>query len=235
MTYSDFIDKVALDTEFSAAHAGEIRSALKNLYEGSGTARKMFDDWIAAGKSFTIDRTLDDNAYGHINTGRIEINLDWLEGNTYISREGKAVADTAQTLIAHEFVHAVLGLDDNIDERRGVYSGDTVDRANQIFGELSYPEQVSYLAYDSEGSLHRAGYDYTGGATIDVAVSRDGDISVGNFPESPSAATRDLLIGGGSANTLISGAGDDFLFGAGGDDILKGDGGIDTAVYYGVS
>ncbi|MEP1931304.1 MAG: VWA domain-containing protein [Roseibium sp.] len=232
MPFATIEAKLTINAGFSAAQQASIKKAIEDSYDGSAIAKKMFDDWIAAGKTLTVDKTTDNNAYGYPGTGRIEINLDWLEGNTYINPTGKAVTDTLQTLILHEFVHAVLSKLDNYDEASGDYDGDTVEFSNTMYAQLGLDKQLSYIAYDSAGTLHTLNYEYTGGKTIDVAVSRDGNISVGNFPASnPLASTKDLLIGGGSANTLISGKGDDFLVGAGGNDTLKGDAGTDTAVY----
>ncbi|MFN9403073.1 MAG: Calx-beta domain-containing protein, partial [Dolichospermum sp.] len=137
------------------------------------------------------------------------------------------VEDTAVTAIVHELGHALTGRRDNGDYVTD-YKGENVKFVNQIYQELGLPEQISYIAYDDDGSLHELNFDYTEGATIDRAVSRDSD-----WNSSAAGNSKDLLIGGPSANTLQSGDGNDFLWGAGGNDSLFGGNGTDTVGFKG--
>jgi hypothetical protein len=127
----------------------------------------------------------------------------------------------------HELGHALTGRRDNGDYVTD-YKGENVKFVNQIYQQLGLPEQISYIAYDDDGSLHELNFDYTKGATIDRAVSRDS-----NWNSSAAGNSRDLLIGGPSANTLQSGDGNDFLWGAGGNDSLFGGNGTDTVGFKG--
>ncbi len=226
MAFADIEARLTI-TGFSAGAAATIRAAIKTVYEGSATAKGIFDGWIAtAGNVFTVEFVA--GAFQALTgTGRIQIDLAELTNANYIDNNGKAVADTAATAILHEFVHALTGKIDNwnnIDD----YRGDTVRQSNIIYKELGLPEQNSYIAYDTTGNILTRGRDYTGGAAIDRSVAGDQ-----NWNSGPAGDSKDLLIGGASANTLQSGAGADFLFGAGGNDTLDGGDGSDTIVLTG--
>jgi Ca2+-binding RTX toxin-like protein len=115
-------------------------------------------------------------------------------------------------------------------------------------------KQISYTA-TAYSTLQKGGYEYTNGTQIDAAynvefqraveTSPGSGISINtlfnqgtgltedDFTSAPLGNSRDLLIGGSSANSLKSGAGNDFLFGGGGNDTLDGGTGKDTAVYFG--
>ncbi|MGI0481757.1 putative Ig domain-containing protein [Geminocystis sp. CENA526] len=232
---------------FTATDKATILSAMQTAYNGSSTARTMFHNWIDAGK--TIEIKFVPRAFqAYLNDGKLELDLSFLENATYITPRGKAVKDTAVTAIVHELVHALTGRMDagenNPAKERSLrlngyyidsggrettdYKGSNVDYANVIFAQLGLPQQVSYIAYDSDGSLHKLNFDYTNGATIDRAVSQDLDHS-----SQKAGNSKDLLIGGPSKNTFYSGDGDDFLWGLGGDDTLNGGNGIDTAGFMG--
>jgi VCBS repeat-containing protein len=212
-------------TGFTAAQKTTLLATLQTAYDGSSTARTMFENWIAAGK--TIDIRFVPGAFqAFTNTGRVEIDFALLANASYIDPTGTAVRDTLLTALVHELGHALTGRRDNWTNLD--YKGDNVKFVNRIYKELGLPEQISYIAYDSTGNLHRLNYRYTNGAAIDAA--RTGDI---NMNSSALGVSKDLLIGGPSANTLESGDGNDFLFGAGGDDTLNGGVGRDTAVYFG--
>ncbi len=213
-------------TGFSAADKTTILDAMKTAYDGSATAKTMFDDWIAAGKEIKVDFVAD-AFQAYRNTGKIEVDLSYLDDANYIDNNGKAVEDTAVTAVLHELVHALTGKRDNWD---GVaeYRGDTVKMSNKIYDELGIAEQNSYIAYDSAGDILERGREYTAGAAIDRSQSGDRD-----WNSSAAGVSKDLLIGGGSANNLQSGRGADVLFGAGGDDNLNGGDGDDIALLSG--
>ncbi|MTJ06082.1 MAG: DUF4214 domain-containing protein [Sediminimonas qiaohouensis] len=211
-------------TGFSAADKTAILAAMKTAYEGSATAKTMFDDWISAGKTIDIDYKAG-KFQAYSNTGDVEIDVAWLADNDYISPTGKAVEDTLVTGLVHELGHALTGKSDN--NTKADYKGDNVTFVNKIYKELGLPEQISYTAYDS-GSFLERDREYTNGTAIDVAVTRNSDISThDNTPDN----TKDLVIGGSSANKLQTGKGNDFLVGQGGNDELSGGDGTDTAVY----
>jgi hypothetical protein len=162
-----------------------------------------------------------------LNTRRLELGLAFLADNSYVTPTGLAVTDGAVTAIVHEIGRALMGTPDKWTTAN--YAEDNVDFVNKIYDELSLPRQISYTAYDENGSILKAGYDYTNGATVDVAMTFDDDINT----SVNSAVTRDLLVGGALDNKLISGDGDDFLAGQGGSDTPSGGAGRDTAVYLG--
>ncbi len=212
---------------FNAADKATILAAMQTAYDGSSTAKTMFDNWIDAGKTITIFKP-STPIFGAVpDTGKLYLDLSFLTNNTYITPTGKAVEDTAVTAIVHELGHALTGRRDNGDYVTD-YKGENVKFVNQIYQELGLPEQISYIAYDDDGSLHELNFDYTEGATIDRAVSRDSD-----WNSSAAGNSKDLLIGGPSANTLQSGDGNDFLWGAGGNDSLFGGNGTDTVGFKG--
>ncbi|WP_092860328.1 VWA domain-containing protein [Albimonas pacifica] len=213
-------------TGFSAGDEATILDAMRTAYNGSATAKKMFDDWIAAGNDIEVDFVA--NAFqAFTNTGRIEIDLSYLDDASYIDNNGQAVEDTAVTAVLHELVHALTGKRDNWD---GVteYRGDTVKMSNKIYKELGIAEQNSYIAYDSSGTILERDREYTAGGAIDRSQSGDRD-----WNSSAAGVSKDLLIGGASANNLQSGRGADVLFGAGGDDNLNGGDGDDVALLSG--
>jgi hypothetical protein len=211
---------------FTAADKATILGAMQTAYDGSSTARTMFHNWIDAGKTIEI-KFVPGAFQAYANTGKLELDLSFLTNNTYITPTGKAVEDTPVTAIVHELGHALTGRRDNGDYVTD-YKGENVKFVNQIYQQLGLPEQISYIAYDDDGSLHELNFDYTKGATIDRAVSRDS-----NWNSSAAGNSRDLLIGGPSANTLQSGDGNDFLWGAGGNDSLFGGNGTDTVGFKG--
>ncbi|WP_165375336.1 DUF4214 domain-containing protein [Roseovarius nitratireducens] len=223
MAFADIEAKTNV-TGFSNADKTAILAAMKTAYDGSATAKTMFDDWVAAGKTIDIDFKAG-KFQAFANTGDVEIDVSWLADNDYISPKGKAVEDTLVTGLVHELGHALTGKLDN--NTKADYKGDNVTFVNKIYKELGLPEQISYTAYDSGDFLERD-RDYTNGTAIDVAVTRDSDISThDNTPDN----TKDLVIGGSSANKLQTGKGNDFLVGRGGNDTLSGGDGTDTAVY----
>jgi Ca2+-binding RTX toxin-like protein len=216
-------------TGYTPAQTTTILSTMQAAYNGSASARTMFDNWINAGKKISI-ANVPNQFSAFANTGNVQADLSLLNNATYIDLTGTAVQDTLTTALVHELGHALTGKLDNFTNTD--YKGDNVKLVNQMYKELGIPEQVSYIAYDSSGTFHRLNYKYTNGATIDSAVTVETQGTT-NWNSSPLGTSKDLLLGGASANILQSGAGDDFLFGGGGDDELRGDAGRDTAVYYG--
>jgi len=223
MTWS-FSEKTTL-TGFTTAQEAEILAALQTAYDGSSTARTMFHNWIDAGNIIDI-KYVPGAVQAYVNTGRVEIDLAELNNASYISPIGTAVEDTLLTALVHELGHALTGRRDNVSQTD--YKGDNVNFVNLIYNELGLPEQISYIAYDSDGTLHRLNYEYTNGAAIDAARTGDEDMSSAAL-----GTSNDLLIGGPSPNILQSSNGNDFLFGAGDDDELNGGAGKDTGVYFG--
>lgn len=213
-------------TGFTTAQKAEILATLQTAYDGSSTARTMFDNWIDAGN--TIDIKFVSGVFqAYPSTGRVEIDLTFLNNASYISPLGTAVKDTLLTALVHELGHALTGKLDNVTNLD--YKGDNVKFVNQIYKELGLPEQVSYIAYDLDGTLHKLNYKYTNGAAIDAART---DNAAG-MSSAALGTSNDLLIGGPSKNILQSSNGNDFLFGAGGNDELNGGAGKDTGVYFG--
>lgn len=230
MTFAQVQAKTTIAAAFSAADRNTILAAMKTAYDGSATARKMFEDYIAVARNrinikFQAGKFQSNSPTG---SGDLTLDLAYLKDNTYITPTGKAVADTPLTAIVHELGHALAGLKDDGDYKTD-YKGKNVEFVNKIYTELGLPQQVSYIAYDDNGSLHKLNFEYTNGAPIDKAFSGDR-----SWTSVPAGDSKDLLIGGAGNNRLQSGAGNDFLFGGGGNDELNGGSGSgDTAIFTG--
>jgi Ca2+-binding RTX toxin-like protein len=187
----------------------------------------MFHNWIDFDPRRRLDIKFVPGTLGStLNKGKVTFDPGVLNNASYISPIGTAVKDTFLTAFLHELGHALTENDDSYSEVD--YKGDNVKYVNQIYNELGLPEQVSYIAYDENGTFHKLNYKYTNGAEIDAARTADENMSSAGL-----GASNDLLIGGPSANILQSSKGDDFLFGAGGNDELNGGTGTDTGVYFG--
>jgi len=218
-------------TGFTAAQEAEILAVLETAYDGSSTARTMFHDWIDADAGNTIDINFAPGTLAaDLSSGQVSMDFAVFENASYISPIGTAVQDTLLTALIHELGHALTGKTDNYTEVD--YKGDNVSFVNQIYRDLGLPEQVSYIAYDVDGTFHRLNYEYTNGAAIDAArtYSEPRDTRMSSAAR---GVSKDLLIGGPLDDTLQSGLGNDFLFGAGGNDELNGGFGRDTGVYFG--
>jgi Ca2+-binding RTX toxin-like protein len=209
---------------FSAAEKATILAAMQTAYDGSGTARTMFENWIATGKTIGIEN-VPGVFQAFVGAGNLQIDLAFLNDLSYVNDKGKPVLHSLLGALVHELGHALTGRLDNTSATD--YQGDNVRYVNTIWKELGLDKEISYLA-QARSNLHKVGYEYTNGATINAA--RTGDV---NMNTAALGNSKDLLIGGPSANILQSSAGDDFLFGAGGNDDLNGGAGKDTAVYYG--
>jgi Ca2+-binding RTX toxin-like protein len=211
-------------TGFTIAQQATILATLQTAYDGSSTARTMFENWIATGNIIDI-RFVTGVFQAYINTGIVEIDPSYISDLSYINDTGTPVLHSLLGALVHELGHALTGRRDNVSLTD--YQGDNVRYVNQIWRELGLDKEISYIA-QARNDIHRVGYQYTNGAVIDAA--RSGDF---NMNSSALGVSRDLLIGGPSANILQSGQGNDFLFGAGGNDELNGGDGRDTAVYFG--
>jgi len=237
MAFSDIEAKTNIDTGFlgiggfSSAEEVAILAAMRTAYDGSDTAKKMMDDWVATGAEIDIDYKADVfqaftfTAGG--GTGDLELDLSYIEEGAYINPNGKAVAETLVGALTHELGHGLTGRLDNGNYTTD-YKGDNVNFINPILDDLGLEERLSYIAWDRTGILE-VGRDYTNGTAVDVATALNQ-----NWNSSAAGNSDDLLIDGDGSNILISGQGDDFLVGQGGNDTLAGGaGGTDTAVYFG--
>lgn len=218
-------------TGFSDADKAIILGAMETAYNGSAKAKAMFDNFLATpGNDIDVvygaGKFQGGDATHPAGTGYLLLDLNFIKDATYLSPTGKAVKDTAVTAIVHELGHALGGLFDDGDYVTD-YKGANVNYVNPMYKELGLPEQISYIAYDTTGNILPLNYQFTNGATIDRAEAGDND-----WNSSGAGNSRDLLVGGASANQLDSGAGDDFLAGRGGNDTLNGGAGRDTAIYF---
>lgn len=213
-------------TAFTDAQKASILAAMQTAYDGSNDARTMFENWVAAGKTFKINSVDEVNMYAYGNSGETYLNFSFLTNATYINNNGTAVKDTLLTCLVHELGHALTGKRDNFTTTE--YKGDNVKFVNEIYKDLGLSEQNSYISYDTTGLIHTLNYKYTNGAAIDASESGNRSWNSGALGNS-----KDLLIGGAGANTLETGQGNDFLFGAAGDDVLRGGDGRDTGIFLG--
>jgi Ca2+-binding RTX toxin-like protein len=212
-------------TGFSDAQKASILADMQKAYEGSPTAKAMFDNWIATASN-TIDIKFMPGVYqAYAGTGRVEIDPAYITDLSYINDKGTPILHSQLGALVHELGHALTGRRDTVTDTD--YQGDNVRYVNQIWKELGLEKEISYIA-QARNNIHKVGYQYTNGATIDAAVS-----GKANWSSAKLGNSKDLLIGNPSANILQSSDGNDFLFGAGGNDELNGGKGKDTAVYYG--
>ncbi|MCA2708872.1 MAG: VWA domain-containing protein [Microcystis sp. M015S2] len=242
MAFSDVQARTTI-TGFSAADEAIILNAMKTAYNGSSLARTMFDDWIATptntiqiqyekGKAYALTQP---TLFGSKGTGKVFLDLQFVSTINYITPTGQAVELDPVHVVVHELGHALTGrLDINPSDGGFLtdYKGANVIYTNPMLAQLGIPERVSYIAAGldvTSGGVLERNFQYTNGATIDRAVSRDSDWSMSLL----TLNSKDLLIGGPSANILQSGFGDDFLWGAGGNDSLFGGNGTDTVGFKG--
>ena len=231
MTLQDVLNAVNF-SGFNASDEAKINSAITSTYNGSSTAKKMYDDWVSAGNNIQID-FLADSFQAYVGQGRIEIDIPYIDDLYYIDDKGNSVKYPLDAALAHEFVHAFESLLDNYDAPSGDYAGDTVDFTNKIHRELGYPDRNSYLSANFDNVI-KPSFSYTGGVEIDRSVALDQSWSATGSIFKGTLLSDDLLIGGPSSNSLEGNLGNDFLFGGGGDDFLNGGlGGTDTVVLSG--
>jgi Ca2+-binding RTX toxin-like protein len=218
-------------TGFSPAQEAEILAVLQTAYDNSSTARTMFHYWIDKDAGNTIDIKFEPGTLAStLSSGEVLMDFAVFQNGSYISKIGTAVKDTLFTALIHELGHALMGYEDNFT---GVdYKGDNVRFVNEIYNEVGLYEQVSYIAYDIDGTFHKLNYKYTNGAAIDAARTYNEPLDT-MMSTVERNVSKDLLIGGPLDDTLESSKGDDFLFGAGGNDELNGGTGKDTGVYFG--
>lgn len=233
-TVDDVLEKLTFDEQFSPAEVERIKSVIRNAYEQSPIARKMFKDFAVLGGN-DININFSENGFSSSQHGRdtstdgasgggepvLSIDLNWLENNTYISTNGKAVADSLEAALIHELVHLMTGLSDasNLGEQ-----GATIEFANSIYQQMGIAEQASYSAYDSTGNTHTTNFEYTQGQAIDRAftlLSENSDIDDLNSNEGGNLS--DLIIGNERDNVINGGDGNDYLYGGDGNDTLNGD------------
>lgn len=226
MALADVLARTTI-TGFSSTDRAIIEGVLQAAYDGSATARTMFENWIATpGRTIAVAFESGKFRYNGANS-TVEVDLGYLDGLSYISDTGEAVLHTPLGAVMHEISHALNGTTDNVTSTD--YQGDNVRFVNQIWAELGLPREISYIA-QARGSVHWHGHEYTDGQTIEAAVSANK-----NLDSSALGDSDDLLVGGAGNNTLQAGQGNDFLAGGGGNDLLQGGaGGRDTAVYRGL-
>jgi Ca2+-binding RTX toxin-like protein len=228
------LEKINFDEQFSPEEVDRIKSVIRNAYEQSPIARKMFNDFTVVGGN-EIKINFSENGFSSDIFGRdsstdvansdgepgLSIDLNWLENNTYISTNGKAVEDTLEAALIHELVHLMTGL---TDESTPGEQGATVEFTNSIYREMGIAEQASYSAYDSTGNTHTTNFEYTQGQAIDRAFTLLSENStINDLDSSEGGVLNDLIIGNERNNVINGGDGNDFLYGGDGNDILKGD------------
>ena len=231
MVFADVESKTTIKIGFSAPEKAAILEAMRTAYEGSATAKVMFDSFIAIpGNTINIEKF--PGFMAGRGDGKLFLDLSILATTNYITKTGQAVPHTPLTAILHELGHALENLEDpkDIDYTQDPfdYEGANVRFVNKIYAELGLPEQVSYSGINQSDSVLERFFQYTNATTIDRAAAIDRD-----WNSTPVGNSRDLLIGGPSANTLQSGPGNDFLWGAGGNDNLNGGADEDTVGFKG--
>jgi hypothetical protein len=180
MSFADVQNKTTI-SGFSVADEATILAAMKTAYEGSATARAMFDDWISVPGNTIIINFVKGAFQAYTNAGELEIDLNRLPSLKYIDNHGTVVKHTTVTTIVHELVHALtVRRDDGIGAINDKgdptdYQGATVSFSNIIYRELGFPEQNSYIGQDNSNE----GTQYTNGAAIDRSVVIDAALEPG--------------------------------------------------------
>ncbi len=240
-----FLPSDAGERSFTPDEKAQIIAVMQDAYDRSpsrtdGTdAENMFEYWITSLRKQITIKFKKDKFQGYTNgSGLVEIDPDYIKNASYIGLNGTSIRDTLTTALIHELGHALRFYLDDWEKYAGVegdYRGKNVEFVNKIYEDLGLPKQRSYMAYDNTGNIIKPNYQYTNGTPINAAVALETKLLPAKKTWNSAALgnSKDLLIGGPSANTLQSGAGDDFLFGSGGNDTLLGGAGKDTAVYFG--
>ncbi len=233
-TVDDVLEKMMFDEQFSPAEVERIKSVIRNAYEQSPIARKMFKDFAVVGGN-EINIHFSENGFSSSSLGRdmstdgassggelgLSIDLNWLENNTYISTNGKAVADSLDAALIHELVHLMTGLS---DESNPGEQGATIEFANSIYQEMGIAQQASYSAYDATGNTHITNFEYTQGQAIDRAFTLlSENTNINDLDSTEGGILKDLIIGNERDNVINGGDGNDYLYGGDGNDTLKGD------------
>lgn len=209
--------------DFTGAQSGDtatIDAAITTLYNNSSTAQSMLEQLVSLNKTLTINYVADTMA-GDPGEYLVEADLSYIQGLCYINPTGKAIAYDLELVLAHELVHAILGLTDDSPTVPN-FAGPTVIYTNTIHDELSEDRRLSY---DGAGWTLSANTQYTNGQTIDTAIIAGGSYDAD--ANGHMAGSRDLLIGKSSADTLATGDGNDYLYGQDGDDTLSAGAGDD--------
>ncbi|MBZ9991252.1 hypothetical protein LB572_29600 [Mesorhizobium sp. BH1-1-5] len=257
------IDDVLSHVDFSAtnpSYVGLITTAIRNLYgdasnsTGSAEARKMFD--ILVNGNFTLSYV---DALGTGNKAPpfgLTVFFDHGEWQRMksVTSDGDVTQYSIEHLIAHETIHAILGLEDpklaNLTTPGVDYSGGAVPKENIMLSEMGDPnDRASYVNIVWSEKVGEIQGPVSGGLTdgehVSLVVTDNQPISNINVSD---RTVDTLLIGlagndkiiGGSANDYIYGgpdndtvhgmAGDDSLYDGSGLDFLDGGAGDDS--YY---
>lgn len=106
MAFSSISQKTIISSEL-INYKPKILADMRTAYEGSPTAKIMFDNWINAGKTININY-VPGKFRARNNQGTIEIDLSVLDGLTYINNKGIALSYSLIKALLHEFGHAVV-------------------------------------------------------------------------------------------------------------------------------
>lgn len=227
MGYKDVSDAIDIDDAFSKRDHNAILGVIKEAYESSAIARRMFNHWVIDEKRDIkfIYSEGDFSAWD----GKVWLDMRELDNASYIDKHGNAVRDFPFTAIIHELGHALTARTDDWTPEEP--AGENQLFANKIYRQAGYTEQLAYMAYDSSGDIIKRGVDYTDGVRIDSAwVKKYPDLPNDHDTTDNGAFTkpyRDLVIGSADDNVLETGAGGDFIYGLAGDDELIGGAGMD--------
>lgn len=232
MAFKDVKKGITLDKSFSQKEKAKIWNAIEGAYEGSATARIMFDKIADESHAITI---VDKNAFkAEVNGHKLYIGTSYLDNLRFINQYGKLETCDFQTALVHEFSHALNGLRDpkKADIVAGDYVGDNVRFENLVREELGLDPRLSYFNVVPKdfANSNPAGFKkgYTDGQKVDLIVVASQKAFDGPVDTTSKGSSRDLLMGHGKENnTLLGGGGDDFLYGFAGTDQLSGDDGND--------
>ena len=111
MAFSSIRQKTKFTGFTRSSDKDQILAAMETAYNGSTTARAMFDNWINLGN--TIDIRFEPNYAGaRTNQGIVLIDPLYVVQLSYIDDKGTAVPYTLITALTHEFGHALSGKSD---------------------------------------------------------------------------------------------------------------------------
>jgi hypothetical protein len=238
------ISFVPFDSDTKQKIIKAIESAYNKSGNGkSGKVKNMLEGWINnSGKPiklpiniYFLKNTFETNQGGYNDpnvatvdkTGKIYIDVNFLNGIGYIDDYGRPKQLTLEQAIIHEFGHALGGNADNLnltDLKYPVdYQGSNVRFVNPLWKELGFSQLRSYTG---QGLIalrqDLPNYSYTNDNLIDSVFKVDNidpitKVAKGSplldWDTSKRGDSRDLLLGGSGDNKLSSGLGNDFLFG----------------------
>ena len=244
MNYDDFLtlddllnkypNKIWIDPIFSPEDKERIIEALRAIYKSTededSEGKKMINDWLKNkdNENKRIEFKYRPNtAAAQKNGGYVELDLKYIDTMMYISNNGKAIRHTPITIITHELVHALMGLDDNADDINNHktidYRQPTVEHSNLIFKELKIPELNSYRAQVDKNRVLILNQEYTQKNPIDRSY-----IAYRDWDSSDAGNSNDLLIAAGDGGRVLkAGNGNDYLYGRNFKDELYGGNGND--------